>query len=248
LFLSTDAGGVGLNLQHASVVANMDLPWNPAVLEQRIGRVHRLGQKRPVRVVHFIAKGTIEEGMLGLLSFKKSVFTGVLDGGAKEVFLGGTRLKQFMDSVDQAAGTIPAPMPSETQLSAPFSEPAAAPPDAPAPGAAQAPGSGPRASSPAAQPPAPMSVPTPTGAERQPQSPVLSPAAVGDLLTAGAALLTQLGQSLRQASTDDGKPALSNLIGRDEATGQTYLKLPLPKEDVLGPLLNLLRDYVDRSR
>ena len=65
LFLSTDAGGVGLNLQHASVVVNLDLPWNPAVLEQRIGRVHRLGQHRPVRVVHFIAQGTIEEGMLG---------------------------------------------------------------------------------------------------------------------------------------------------------------------------------------
>ena len=64
LFLSTDAGGVGLNLQHASVVVNMDLPWNPAVLEQRIGRVHRLGQKRPVRVVNFVAQGTIEEGML----------------------------------------------------------------------------------------------------------------------------------------------------------------------------------------
>ena len=45
VFLSTDAGGVGLNLQHASVVVNMDLPWNPAVLEQRIGRVHRLGQR-----------------------------------------------------------------------------------------------------------------------------------------------------------------------------------------------------------
>ena len=65
LFLATDAGGVGLNLQHASVVVNLDQPWNPAVLEQRIGRVHRLGQQRPVRVVHFIAQGTIEEGMLG---------------------------------------------------------------------------------------------------------------------------------------------------------------------------------------
>ncbi|HEY4046466.1 MAG TPA: DEAD/DEAH box helicase, partial [Acidobacteriaceae bacterium] len=54
-FLSTDAGGVGLNLQHASVVVNMDLPWNPAVLEQRIGRVHRLGQRQPVRVLNFVA-------------------------------------------------------------------------------------------------------------------------------------------------------------------------------------------------
>ncbi|MDH3461431.1 MAG: DEAD/DEAH box helicase, partial [Burkholderiaceae bacterium] len=53
LFLSTDAGGVGLNLQHAAaVVINMDLPWNPAVLEQRIGRVHRMGQSRGVQVVN----------------------------------------------------------------------------------------------------------------------------------------------------------------------------------------------------
>jgi superfamily II DNA or RNA helicase len=101
-FLSTDAGGVGLNLQHASVVLNMDLPWNPAVLEQRIGRVHRLGQTRPVRVVHFIAQGTIEEGMLARLGFKRSLFAGVLDGGEREVFLGGSRLARFMESVEQA--------------------------------------------------------------------------------------------------------------------------------------------------
>ena len=116
-FLSTDAGGVGLNLQHASVVLNMDLPWNPAVLEQRIGRVHRLGQTRPVRVVHFIAQGTIEEGMLARLGFKRSLFAGVLDGGEREVFLGGSRLARFMESVEQAtalpggekAGAVDAP-------------------------------------------------------------------------------------------------------------------------------------------
>src|SRR5205085_9989323 len=95
VFLSTDAGGVGLNLQHATVVLNMDLPWNPAVLEQRIGRVHRLGQRQPVRVVNFVSKGTIEEGMLSVIKFKKSLFAGVLDGGEKEVFLGGSRLNKF---------------------------------------------------------------------------------------------------------------------------------------------------------
>jgi len=78
VFLSTDAGGVGLNLQNASAVINMDLPWNPAVLEQRIGRIHRLGQHKPVRVVNFVAQGTIEHGMLELLSFKQSLFDGVL--------------------------------------------------------------------------------------------------------------------------------------------------------------------------
>src|SRR5581483_9035834 len=67
IFLATDAGSVGLNLQFASTVINMDLPWNPAVLEQRIGRVHRMGQRRPVQVINFVAKGTIEEGMLSVL-------------------------------------------------------------------------------------------------------------------------------------------------------------------------------------
>jgi superfamily II DNA or RNA helicase len=107
LFLSTDAGGVGLNLQHAAaVVVNMDLPWNPAVLEQRIGRVHRMGQSRGVQVVNFVGQGSIEEGILSVLAFKKSLFAGVLDGGEHEVFMQGTRLSQFMKSVEQVAGAI----------------------------------------------------------------------------------------------------------------------------------------------
>ncbi|MGH7129570.1 MAG: DEAD/DEAH box helicase, partial [Planctomycetaceae bacterium] len=107
LFLATDAGGVGLNLQHASAVINLDLPWNPAVLEQRIGRVHRLGQQRPVQVVNFVSQGTIEEGMLNVLAFKKSLFSGVLDGGETEVFLGGSRLKQFIETVEKVTTAIP---------------------------------------------------------------------------------------------------------------------------------------------
>ena len=107
LFLSTDAGGVGLNLQFASVVVNVDLPWNPAVLNQRIGRVHRLGQRNPVRVVNVVAKGTIEEGMLSVLAFKSSLFAGVLDGGAADVQLGGTRLTKFMESVEATTAEIP---------------------------------------------------------------------------------------------------------------------------------------------
>ena len=109
VFLATDAGGVGLNLQHASIVVNMDLPWNPAVLEQRIGRVHRLGQRRPVQVVNFIAEGTIEEGMLSVLTFKKSLFAGVLDGGEREVFLGGSRLSRFMETVEKTTAPIAKP-------------------------------------------------------------------------------------------------------------------------------------------
>jgi len=117
VFLSTDAGGVGLNLQHASVVVNADLPWNPAVVEQRIGRVHRLGQSRPVRVVHFVAPGTIEEGILSILGFKQSLFAGVLDGGAPAVSLGGSRLGRFIETVERVTRGAPAASPAEGAVS-----------------------------------------------------------------------------------------------------------------------------------
>ena len=80
LFLSTDSGGVGLNLQNASVVVNCDLPWNPAKLEQRIARAWRKHQKRPVTVVNLIAENTIEHTMLGTLANKMNLSEGVLDG------------------------------------------------------------------------------------------------------------------------------------------------------------------------
>ena len=121
VFLATDAGGVGLNLQFASAVVNLDMPWNPAVLEQRIGRVHRLGQKRPVQVVNFVSQGTIEQGMLEVLRFKKSLFAGVLDGGEKDISFGGTRLTKFMETVEQTTASIPQPtaMDSPTTASPP---------------------------------------------------------------------------------------------------------------------------------
>jgi superfamily II DNA or RNA helicase len=106
VFLSTDAGSTGLNLQHASTLVNMDLPWNPAILEQRIARIHRMGQKRPVRVINFVAKGTIEEGMLSVLAFKRSLSAGILDGGIGEISLGGSRLSRFMKDVENVTGRM----------------------------------------------------------------------------------------------------------------------------------------------
>jgi hypothetical protein len=106
VFLSTDAGSTGLNLQHASTVVNMDLPWNPAILEQRIARIHRMGQERPVQVINFVAKGTIEEGMLSTLAFKRSLSAGILDGGSGEISLGGSRLNRFMKDVESVTGHI----------------------------------------------------------------------------------------------------------------------------------------------
>jgi SNF2 family DNA or RNA helicase len=106
VFLSTDAGSTGLNLQHASTLVNMDLPWNPAILEQRIARIHRLGQRRPVQVINFVAKGTIEEGMLSVLAFKRSLSAGILDGGSSEISLGGSRLNRFMKDVENVTGRM----------------------------------------------------------------------------------------------------------------------------------------------
>jgi superfamily II DNA or RNA helicase len=79
LFLTTNAGATGLNLQAADTVVNVDLPWNPAVLEQRIARVHRMGQKRPVQVYLLVTEDTLEEGMLNTLEAKRELALAALD-------------------------------------------------------------------------------------------------------------------------------------------------------------------------
>jgi SNF2 family DNA or RNA helicase len=79
LFISTDAGGLGLNLQAASYVINLDLPWNPARVEQRIGRAHRIGQVNPVNVINIIAMNTVEQRVLEILYRKQELFEEILD-------------------------------------------------------------------------------------------------------------------------------------------------------------------------
>ena len=63
--IMSNAGSTGLNLQSANTVINVDLPWNPAVLEQRIARAHRMGQKQPVQVYMLVTEDTMEERLLG---------------------------------------------------------------------------------------------------------------------------------------------------------------------------------------
>ena len=101
VFLSTDAGGVGLNLQAASAVINFEPPWNPARLEQRIGRVHRLGQSRPVQVIHFLTTGSIEERVWETLRLKKSLFAGVFDSPAAEVSFAALGKKSVLQAVKE---------------------------------------------------------------------------------------------------------------------------------------------------
>ena len=101
VFLSTDAGATGLNLQMAQVVINLDLPWNPTLLEQRVGRIHRIGQTHNIEVINLIAAGTIEEDLLSKLRFKTALFEGVLDGGEDAVFLSDDRFEGLLDSLHE---------------------------------------------------------------------------------------------------------------------------------------------------
>ncbi len=82
LFISTNAGSTGLNLQAANTVINCDLPWNPAVLEQRIARAHRMGQKQPVHALLLVTEQTLEESLLATLSAKKDLALAALDVGS----------------------------------------------------------------------------------------------------------------------------------------------------------------------
>jgi len=217
VFLSTDAGGVGLNLQNASAVVNMDLPWNPAVLEQRIGRIHRLGQHKPVRVVNFVAQGTIEHGMLSLLSFKQSLFSGVLDKGKDEVFLGGTRLKRFMDSVDKTTSAIPESMPQQAK------------------GERNGNGEEPEASVEVEKKEVSES------AQQQILDDIVS-TGLSFLEKLGRTLLREDGRSQQR----DSKVSSGIKIETDKSTGQRHLKLALPKKETLQDIANLLNEFSKR--
>jgi SNF2 family DNA or RNA helicase len=79
LIIMSNAGSTGLNLQAANTVINVDLPWNPAVLEQRVARAHRMGQKRPVQVFLLVTEESIEERLLATLSAKHDLALAALD-------------------------------------------------------------------------------------------------------------------------------------------------------------------------
>ena len=84
-FLSTNAGSTGLNLQAANTIINVDLPWNPAVLEQRIGRAHRMGQARNVTAFLLVTEDTLEENLLATISAKRDLALAALDVDSRVV-------------------------------------------------------------------------------------------------------------------------------------------------------------------
>jgi hypothetical protein len=105
MFLS-DAGGVGLNLQRAaSACINLELPWNPAVLEQRIGRIYRLGQERPIDVFNLTSDTGIEARIADLVTSKQALFTGLFDGSSDSVQF--AQASSFMADVEKIVAASP---------------------------------------------------------------------------------------------------------------------------------------------
>ena len=105
IFLSTDAGGTGLNLQAADCVVNFELPWNPAKMNQRIGRVNRIGQESQcINVINFIAKKSIEEKIFTTIQLKTDLFKGVFDDGPDTVEFSREKRNEMLNRLREMIG------------------------------------------------------------------------------------------------------------------------------------------------
>ena len=227
VFLSTDAGGVGLNLQAASMLVNLDIPWNPAVLEQRIARIYRLGQKRNVNIINFVSIGTIEHRMLDVLKFKSSMAEGVLDNGDDTIFMGESRFKQFMDSVEKIVvpeGSVEIlTTDDESEDIQPANE----------------------VLSNSSEKVQDNDITIEQSRIETDEGPVLktadekvSPEIPVDLVTMGVSFFSRLAQTL--SDKDATQKLVNSLVAKDEKSGQTYIKIPVENEKVVENALNLL--------
>ncbi|HKY31176.1 MAG TPA: DEAD/DEAH box helicase [Candidatus Polarisedimenticolia bacterium] len=128
VFISTDAGGVGLNLQAADVVINLDLPWNPARLEQRMARVHRIGSSRTVQEILLVCKDSVEERILHLHGTKRNVLENVWSRTGEDVIAAPGGSGAFREMVKQLVKTdgIPGSPVPPPEAAGPAPEPATA--------------------------------------------------------------------------------------------------------------------------
>jgi SNF2 family DNA or RNA helicase len=240
IFLSTDAGGVGLNLQAASLLINLDIPWNPAVLEQRIGRIYRIGQKRNVSIINMVSTGTIEHKMLGVLSFKKGLSEGILDHGEDAIFMGDSKFKILMNSVEEM-------MVYDSSTAVQSSSDEA---DEIQPVSVQN-----YQISSVEEPEQQQEIPfAPTfigdDDEIQPEEVKEKAAAEagtpGDLIQAGLSFLGKLSQTI--SSPEATQKLVSTLVQKDEKDGITYLKIPIENEKVIENALTLLAGIFNQKK
>ncbi len=255
VFLSTDAGATGLNLQVASTIINLDLPWNPAVLEQRIARIYRLGQQKSVQVINLISANTIEEDMIDKLRFKTAMFEGVLDGGDDRVFIGDqSKFRQMMDTLSEVINEqeTQSTSPAET-ISADEQEtkvtPQAMPEDPVLIDESD------YTLSPDVNPEQPTDVvetkehekgnatdksvytdATQTGANPSSESrPGISPQ---ELVSQGISFLSGLAQTLQ--SPEATQQLVNSIVKTDEQTGVSTLSISVPNKETVATLLNFV--------
>ena len=145
VFFSTDAGGVGLNLQEAATaMIHLEVPWNPAVLEQRVGRIHRLGQKRPVHVVSLVTERCIETRIAQVVEQKRALFDGLFRGDSDELRFDDEargplveRMRRLLDGLESKATTTEERAAAAPAPVVPVPAPPPPPPPAPPPSASQ---------------------------------------------------------------------------------------------------------------
>lgn len=101
VFIATDAGSTGLNLQCATTLINVDVPWTPAVIEQRNARIHRLGQRSNVRIISLISHNSYEERVLALVNSKQDLFNSTIIGDSENdvITVGGKGLSSLINDL-----------------------------------------------------------------------------------------------------------------------------------------------------
>ncbi|MDR0892992.1 MAG: DEAD/DEAH box helicase [Mediterranea sp.] len=227
VFLSTDAGSTGLNLQVASIVINLDLPWNPAVLEQRIARIYRIGQKRNIQVINLVAKDTIEERMLSTLNFKSSLFEGILDNGEDAIFLENSKLDKIMESI-QVMTTV-----GEEGVSSPVDS-GLAPGEQEEVVTREEGMAGAFVGEPD-EPSMPDTAEPHVVAEPEPS----------ELLQQGFSFLSGLARTL--SSPEATRKLVDELVEEDKETGRTTLRIPVPDKESVSGVLNLIGKLLSQS-
>ncbi|NDV64720.1 DEAD/DEAH box helicase [Bacteroides sp. 224] len=229
VFISTDAGSTGLNLQVASILVNLDLPWNPAVLEQRIARIHRIGQRSSIQVLNFVAKDTIEERMLSTLNFKSALFEGILDNGADSVFLEESKFDKLMHVVEDLTESPSAETPAKEKAILEMDD-MEMPEEAKQPVADKE-----KETIQAVNEGATTTVATDSSAASPQQ-----------LIAQGMNFFSELSQTL--SSPEKTQQLVSSIIEEDKETGQTVLKIPVKDKDTVMNVFNLLGKLLNQNK
>lgn len=228
IFLSTDAGGVGLNLQKAAMIINLDLPWNPAILEQRIGRVFRIGQKSNVQVVNLVSHGTIEHEMIQRLKFKSTLADAVLEATEDSVFMSDSRFKEFMESLEGMTETTDGEHTSDEPIREGEQE------------AARTEETENKETEESTDKSWQEEAPDKSTDPKTSTSPQneTTPTAPKELLSQGVSFFQQLAKTLSEP--ESAKALVEELVEEDKQTGQRYLKIPVESKEGVNQVLGML--------